>query len=70
MPITVEATYEGGVLKLAEALPFQEHEKVRVTIEPTRNWVRETYGICGWKGDPAALRSLALAPEMELEEEP
>jgi predicted DNA-binding antitoxin AbrB/MazE fold protein len=33
MTITVDATYEGGVLKLAQALPLREHEKVRVTVE-------------------------------------
>jgi predicted DNA-binding antitoxin AbrB/MazE fold protein len=70
MPITVDATYEAGVLKLAAPLPLQEHKKVRVTIEPSPNWVRETYGICGWAGDPEALRRLALAPELDLEEEP
>ncbi|MDA1050974.1 MAG: antitoxin family protein [Planctomycetota bacterium] len=29
----VEATYENGVLKLAQALPLNDREKVRVTIE-------------------------------------
>jgi len=33
MSLTVEAVYEDGVLKLNEALPFKEHEAVRVTIE-------------------------------------
>jgi len=36
MAITVEAVYENGVLKLNEALPLKEHEKVRVTVEPVR----------------------------------
>ncbi len=33
MTITIDATYEDGVLKPAEALPFSEGAKVRVTIE-------------------------------------
>jgi predicted DNA-binding antitoxin AbrB/MazE fold protein len=32
MTITVEATYENGVLKPAEPLPWKEGEKVRLTI--------------------------------------
>lgn len=34
MTITVDATYEDGVLKPAQPLPLSEHEKVRVTVEP------------------------------------
>ena len=34
MSFTVDAVYEDGVLKLNEALPFKEHEAVRVTVEP------------------------------------
>lgn len=34
MAITVDATYEDGVLKPAQPLPLGEHEKVRVTVEP------------------------------------
>jgi predicted DNA-binding antitoxin AbrB/MazE fold protein len=70
MPLTVEATYEDGVLKPAQPLPLQEHQKVRVTIQPAGNWVQETYGICGWKGDPEELRRLALDPEFDPGEEP
>ncbi len=33
MFITVEATYESGVLKLRQPLPLDEHETVRVTVE-------------------------------------
>ena len=33
MPITVDATYEDGVLKPAEPLPLSEHAQVRVTVE-------------------------------------
>ena len=70
MPYTVEATYENGVLKLDLPLPLREHERVQVTIEPHPNWVKDSYGICGWRGDPEELRRLALAPDLELEDEP
>ncbi|HEY2414994.1 MAG TPA: antitoxin family protein [Pirellulaceae bacterium] len=33
MTITIDATYEDGVLKPAEPLPFAEGTRVRVTIE-------------------------------------
>ena len=32
MTITIEATYEDGVLKPARPLPFDEHAQVRVTV--------------------------------------
>jgi predicted DNA-binding antitoxin AbrB/MazE fold protein len=35
MTITIDATYEDGVLKPAQPLPLGEHEKVRVTVEQT-----------------------------------
>jgi predicted DNA-binding antitoxin AbrB/MazE fold protein len=70
MPITVEAVYENGVLKPAEPLPLREQERVTVTVQPKSDWVRETYGILGWKGDPEELRRLALHPQLDLEEGP
>jgi predicted DNA-binding antitoxin AbrB/MazE fold protein len=69
MPLTFEAIYENGVLKPAVPLPLKEQEKVRVSIQTSANWVEETRGIIGWKGDPEELRRLALAPEFDLEEE-
>jgi len=69
MAITVGAVYENGVLKLDERLPLAEHQKVQVTIQPATNWVQETAGIIGWKGDPEELRRLALSPEFDLEED-
>jgi predicted DNA-binding antitoxin AbrB/MazE fold protein len=41
MSITVEAIYENGVLKPAQPLPLREHEKVQVTVEPTRQSLAE-----------------------------
>src|SRR5262249_58937588 len=50
MAITVEAVYENGVLKPAQALPLAEHAQVRVTIEPAVTWVERTAGMMGFKG--------------------
>jgi predicted DNA-binding antitoxin AbrB/MazE fold protein len=33
MTITIDATYEDGVLKPAQPLALREHERVRVTVE-------------------------------------
>ncbi len=70
MAIVVEATYEDGVLKLAQPLPLKEHEKVRVTVQPEANWVDETYGILGWTGDRGDLRYLAEEVELDPQEAP
>ena len=56
MAVTVDAVYEDGVLKPAQALPFREHEKVRVTVVPHSSWVQDTAGMFGWK---AILRNCA-----------
>jgi predicted DNA-binding antitoxin AbrB/MazE fold protein len=34
MTITIDATYEDGVLKPSQPLPLSEHAQVRVTVEP------------------------------------
>jgi predicted DNA-binding antitoxin AbrB/MazE fold protein len=70
MTITIEATYENGVLRPAQPLPLKEQEKVEVTIHSKANWVQETYGILRWTGDPEELRRLAESPVFDLEEEP
>ena len=74
MNLIIEATYEDGVLKPAEPLPFKEHEKVRVTIDEEAEWrasrVRESYGIIGWKGDPEVVERVALDVEFGRRESP
>lgn len=65
MAITVDAVYENGVLKPVEPLPFKEHERVRVTIQPSSNWVQESYGICGWKGSAEEAERFASDPELD-----
>lgn len=66
MTLTIEATYENGVLKPAEPLPLKEFEKVQVTVQSKRSVTQETAGIIGWKGDAATFeRILAEAEEPE-----
>jgi predicted DNA-binding antitoxin AbrB/MazE fold protein len=70
MAITVDATYENGVLKPAEPLPLEEHDKVRVTIEPATTWTERTAGILKWTGDPEILRRIAEDEEFGIMESP
>jgi predicted DNA-binding antitoxin AbrB/MazE fold protein len=49
MTITIEAVYEGGVLKPAGPLPLKEHDKVTVTIVPPGAPARG-YGLIRWTG--------------------
>src|SRR5262249_17538981 len=81
MAITIEATYENGVLKPAEPLPLKEHEKVRGTVESVKEpgankpdeaerIVRRSYGLMGWTGDVKTLRRVAEDPEFGLLESP
>jgi predicted DNA-binding antitoxin AbrB/MazE fold protein len=50
MQITVEATYENGVLKPVQPLPLKEHEMVRITLEPAVSLSRQTAGMVPWTG--------------------
>ena len=70
MAITTEATYEDGVLKPAGPLPLNEHEKVRVTVEPHRTWAERTAGMLKWTGDPEFLRRVAEDDEYGMLESP
>jgi predicted DNA-binding antitoxin AbrB/MazE fold protein len=65
MPLTVEAVYENGVLKPAQPLPLQEHQTVRVTIEPRPNWVEETAGLMGFRGTEEEADYFAMDPELD-----
>jgi predicted DNA-binding antitoxin AbrB/MazE fold protein len=51
MTITVEATYENGVLKPTQPLPLKEQEKVQVTVRRASGVADQTYGMIGWTGD-------------------
>ncbi len=65
MAITVEAIYENGVLRPTQPLPLKEQERVQITIASTSNWVRETYGICGWTGSAAEAERFATDPDLD-----
>jgi predicted DNA-binding antitoxin AbrB/MazE fold protein len=65
MAITVEATYENGVLKPAEPLPLQEHEKVRVTIQPGDTPLLRAYGILNWTGSVEEADRFALDADLD-----
>jgi predicted DNA-binding antitoxin AbrB/MazE fold protein len=64
MPITVEAVYEDGMLKLASPLPLREHEKVTVTIHAAQTWVERTAGIIPCT-DPQLIEWAASDPELD-----
>ena len=65
MTITVEATYENGVLKLEQPLTLREHEKVTVTVQAGVSRARQTAGLLRWTGDPAILERFIMDPELD-----
>jgi predicted DNA-binding antitoxin AbrB/MazE fold protein len=65
MVLTVEATYENGVLKPAQPLPLREHEKVQVIVKPAMSRVRQTAGLIGWTGTQEEADYVALSPELD-----
>ena len=70
MPLTVEAVYENGVLRPIQPLPLQEHQRVRLTIEPEVSWAERTAGMLPWTGDPEVLRRIAEDDEFGILESP
>ena len=65
MTITIEATYENGVLKPAQPLPLKEHETVRISVHTQSTPLMEAYGIMGFKGTDEELDFFALDPEFD-----
>jgi predicted DNA-binding antitoxin AbrB/MazE fold protein len=70
MSFEVEGTYENGVLKLDKPLPFQEHERILVTVKSKTSRVDESYGLIGWTGAPEILRRIAEDDEFGVLESP
>jgi predicted DNA-binding antitoxin AbrB/MazE fold protein len=70
MALEVEATYENGVIKLDEPLPFKEKERIVVTVKAKTSRVDESYGLIGWTGDPEILRKIAEDDEFGVLESP
>jgi predicted DNA-binding antitoxin AbrB/MazE fold protein len=61
--ISIDATYENGILRPAEPLPLREHEKVRLTIEPEISCAERTSGMLKWRGDAATFDRLLRESE-------
>jgi predicted DNA-binding antitoxin AbrB/MazE fold protein len=70
MTITVEATYENGVLKPVQPLPFKEHERVTITVVQGTSLARQTAGMVPWTGDVETLERIARDPEFGILESP
>ena len=70
MIITVEATYENGVLKLERPLPLSEHERVQVSVQSKQSIARESAGMLRWQGEWETLRRLAEDDEFGIMESP
>jgi predicted DNA-binding antitoxin AbrB/MazE fold protein len=66
--IIVEAVAENGVIKPAPPLPFQEHERVQVTVKPAVSHVRQTAGLIGWTGSQEDADFVALRSELDPQE--
>ena len=69
MTLTIEATYEDGVLKPAQPLPLAEHAKVQVTVQPSERGILASYGIMGWTGDAETVERFALSDEFDLNDD-
>jgi predicted DNA-binding antitoxin AbrB/MazE fold protein len=69
MSITVEAIYEGGVLKPVRALPLVELQKVEITVTTVRSRVRESAGLMGWTGSQEDADFIAKSPELDPQED-
>jgi predicted DNA-binding antitoxin AbrB/MazE fold protein len=69
MTLSVEATYENGVLKPAQPLPLKEHQKVQVTVKSSMSRVRQTAGLMGWTGSQEDADFVALSPELDPQEQ-
>jgi predicted DNA-binding antitoxin AbrB/MazE fold protein len=61
--MTIEAVYERGTLKLSNALPLQEGQKVLVTIYPAGGAVKRMVGLVPWAGSQEDLDYLILSEE-------
>lgn len=70
MNLSIDATYENGVLKPTSPLPLKDHAKVRVTVQEIAGVrrpmpdeavaaVRRTAGLLGRTGDAEILRRIS-----------
>lgn len=70
MTITVDATFENGVLRPDRPLALPDNARVRIVVQSDASAVDRTAGILAWKGDPAQLEQIALDPEFGISEAP
>ena len=63
MTLTVEATYENGVLRPAQPLPLEEHQRVEVAIHTEPSRAERTAGLLRWTGNSEDLRRIAEEDE-------
>jgi hypothetical protein len=71
--ILMKGVIRNGRVEVAEPINLPDGSEVTITghaWEKNENWVQESYGLCGWKGNAEELRRLALAPDLDLEDEP
>ena len=64
MSITIDATYENGILKPLQPLFLREHQQVRITVEESVDWVYRTRGIIPCS-DAALIEWAATDPDLE-----
>lgn len=73
MALTVEATYENGVLKPVRSLPLMpEGARVWLTLHTAaeEDRVGKAYGLIGWTGDAETVRRVAEDDEFGILESP
>lgn len=59
----VEAIYEQGALKLPQALPLTDGQKVTITIHGTGKPVQRRRGLIQWRGSQEDLDYLVLSDD-------
>ena len=65
--MTIQATYENGVLRLDQPLPLKDKERVLVTVHPKNR--RSGYGLIAWPSGETDT-DYAIDPEFGKEECP
>ena len=70
MTLTIQATYENGVLRPAQPLPLREQEQVRIIIQSELGWAERSAGLLRWTGDVETLDRFIMDPELDPQEGP
>jgi predicted DNA-binding antitoxin AbrB/MazE fold protein len=63
MSLQVEAVYENGTFKLAEAIPLAEGQKVTLTIHPVVKAAQRFCGSLPWTRDAEELHAYLNDPD-------